>query len=287
MADILAALAAPFPPETISWRVGSTTKDKARGLALAYIDARDVQDRLNQVCGIYWQCRHSDVGGGKLACDIGIKVWHETPSSGEWIWRGDGAGETEVKTEGPTREQQIDMAQKGAFSDAFKRAGVRWGIARYLYDLDSPWVALERKGNSYVIAATELPKLRRLLGGHPMRDPLAAVNATTKAWGAAIDNKDRQIQVKETEMPGGALYEPGAEKEAEVADAKLVADAWIAAGQGRDALYIFCTALSKAEYESIKSLHVEELLPLARKKDDHIEREVQAQLRGQLEETSL
>jgi hypothetical protein len=283
--------------------VGSTTKDKTRGLALAYIDARDVQDRLNQVCGVFWQCRHSDAGGGKLACDIGIKV------GDEWLWRGDGAGETEVRAEGPTREQQIDMAQKGAFSDAFKRAGVRWGIARYLYDIESEWVAIERKGNSYGIAPSELPKLRRLLGGHPMRDPLAAVNSTTKAWGATIDNKDRQRQVrhihrgqgdvylpgnsvgghynvKETEMAGGALYEPGAEAQADVDDAKLIADARIAASQGRDALYAFCKALSKAEYGSIKDLHETELLPLARKKDDLDTRDLQARLRGQLEESS-
>jgi hypothetical protein len=262
MTDILAALAAPFPPYTISWRVGATNKEKTKGMALAYIDARDVQDRLNQVCGVFWQCRHSDAGGGKLACDIGIKVGEE------WLWRGDGAGETEVTTEGPTREQQVDMAQKGAFSDAFKRAGVRWGIARYLYEIDSPWVAIERKGNSYVIAVDELPKIRRLLGGHPMRDP-----------------HTRTPRATETEMPGGALYEPGAETQAEVADAKLVADARIAASQGRDSLYSFCKALSKAEYESIKGLHAEELLPLARKKDDIDTRELQVRLRGQLEET--
>jgi hypothetical protein len=137
--------------------------------------------------------------------------------------------------------------------------------------LDSPWVALERKGNSYVIAASELLKLRRLLGGHPMRDPLAAVNAM------------RPRRVIETEMPGGALYEPGAETDAEVADAKLVADARIAASQGRDALYGFCKALSKAEYESIRTLHTEELVPLARKKDDLDTRDLQVRLRTQIE----
>lgn len=42
----------PFDPASISWRVGSTTKDKTKGMALAYIDARDVQDRLDAVCGV-------------------------------------------------------------------------------------------------------------------------------------------------------------------------------------------------------------------------------------------
>lgn len=145
MDDILAKLAAPFPPEIISWRVGSTTQDKKKGMALAYIDARDVQDRLNAVCGLNWQVRNPWAAGNKLACEIGIRL------NGEWIWRGDGAGDSDVE------------AEKGAFSDAFKRAAVRWGIGRYLYDMDSPWVELKPMGRSYVIADGELPKLRALL----------------------------------------------------------------------------------------------------------------------------
>jgi hypothetical protein len=145
-ADILAKLAAPFPPDVISWRVGSTTKDKAKGMALAYIDARDVQDRFNQVCGLDWQVRHPWSSGSKLACEIGVKI------GGEWIWRGDGAGDSDVE------------AEKGAFSDSFKRAAVRWGVGRYLYDIDSPWVALEAAGHSYKIAAGEYVRLRKLLG---------------------------------------------------------------------------------------------------------------------------
>ena len=34
----LEALAAPFPPDRISWRVGSTTQDKSKGMALAFIN---------------------------------------------------------------------------------------------------------------------------------------------------------------------------------------------------------------------------------------------------------
>ena len=35
----LTALSKPFPGDRISWRVGSTTADKKKGMALAYIDA--------------------------------------------------------------------------------------------------------------------------------------------------------------------------------------------------------------------------------------------------------
>lgn len=147
----LADLKRPFPPEAVHWRVGSTNKDKTRGMALAYIDARDVMDRLDEVCGIGWQSRFEEVAG-RIVCSIGLiahEAEHET-----WVWRADGAGNTDFEPE------------KGGLSDAFKRAAVQWGIGRYLYDVPAPWVAIEAFGKSYKIADSELPKLRALLAGN-------------------------------------------------------------------------------------------------------------------------
>src|SRR5690625_2037857 len=53
--ELLRKLAAPFDPARIHWRVGATTKDKSKGIALAYINARDVMRRLDQVMGLDWQ----------------------------------------------------------------------------------------------------------------------------------------------------------------------------------------------------------------------------------------
>jgi len=44
-------------------------------------------------------------------------------------------------------------------SDALKRAAVRWGVGRYLYEMKAPWVALEAAGNSYRIPEAERKKL--------------------------------------------------------------------------------------------------------------------------------
>ena len=161
----LADLKKPFPPERISWRVGSTTKDKSKGMALAYIDARDVQDRLDEVCGVDgWQCRYVPMHDKKTVCEIGVKVGWKigntlSPTTMqnvvEWIWKSDGAGDSDIE------------AEKGALSDAFKRAAVRWGVGRYLYDLESPWVALEPAGNSFKIAAHEYKRLEALLSKTP------------------------------------------------------------------------------------------------------------------------
>ena len=151
-----AALRAPFPPELISWRVGATNKDKTRGIALAYIDARDVMQRLDDVCGPEnWQCDYPHANS-KTVCRIGIRCGEE------WIWKANGAGDTDVE------------AEKGALSDAFKRAAVLWGIGQYLYDLDSPWVLLKEQGRSYVIDPSELPRLRKLLTQGEMPERVSA-----------------------------------------------------------------------------------------------------------------
>lgn len=137
------ALAAPFPPEAVSWRVGSISKrNKTKAKALAYLDARDVMNRLDAVAGpANWQCRYSHAAV-KTVCDIAIRV------DGEWVWKADGAGDTDIE------------AEKGSLSDAFKRAAVRWGIGRYLYDIPSPWVTIN---DFKQIEDGEQPKLRALL----------------------------------------------------------------------------------------------------------------------------
>ncbi len=128
--SITQQLKEPFNPGVIHWRVGATTQDKSKGIALAYIDARDAMKRLDDVCGDGWQVEYPFEG----CCRIGIKI------DGEWLWRSNGAGETNVEGE------------KGRYSDAFKRAAVLWGIGRYLYYLPNEWVALTPKGRSHVIA---------------------------------------------------------------------------------------------------------------------------------------
>ena len=120
MIDILAKLKAPFPADQISWRPGKVSKDNKKGLALAYIDARDVMDRLDEVVG-EWQDSYEEIAG-RLVCKITING----------ITRTDGAGDTAIEGE------------KGGLSDAFKRAAVKWGIGRYLYRLPAQWVELDQ-----------------------------------------------------------------------------------------------------------------------------------------------
>lgn len=114
-----------FPKEAISWRAQSMTKAGDKAMALAYIDARDVMERLDSIVGSEnWQDRY-EFAGARTICYLSINI------DGEWITKADGAGDTDVE------------AEKGAISDAFKRAAVKWGIGRYLYALSTPWVPCE------------------------------------------------------------------------------------------------------------------------------------------------
>ena len=128
----LERLSEPFHSSQIHWRVGSTNSGKTSGMALAYLDARDVMDRLDKVCGLGgWQSEQPWSDGKKLNCRIGIKI------GDEWIWKSDGAGDTAVE------------GDKGAFSDALKRAAVNWGVGRYLYQTPNFWADLTPAGRSF------------------------------------------------------------------------------------------------------------------------------------------
>lgn len=112
------------------WRVQSANQYGAT--CVAYIDARDVQDLFDEVCGPdKWQCKFSE-HKGNLFCEIGIRVSsiEDTPL---WVWKSDCGVESNVEK------------QKGEASDAFKRAAVMWGVGRFLYS--KPIVKLPVKDN--------------------------------------------------------------------------------------------------------------------------------------------
>lgn len=112
------------------WRVQSFSKNKAQGQCVAYIDARDVMNLLDEVVGSEnWQSDFKDIGGQTFA-GIGIKT------EGGWAWKWDTGSESNIEKE------------KGQASDSLKRAGVQWGIGRFLYDFPIQYVtANEIKGD--------------------------------------------------------------------------------------------------------------------------------------------
>lgn len=117
----------------VQWKVQSYSKKTAVGSFVAYIDARQAMDLLDKACGKgNWQDKYELVNG-TLFCHLGIKI------DGEWIWKTDCGTESNVEKE------------KGEVSDAFKRAAVKWGVGRFLYELPVQWVnsSEPKKDNTY------------------------------------------------------------------------------------------------------------------------------------------
>jgi hypothetical protein len=97
-----------------------------RALALAYIDCRVIQDRLDDVLGVEnWMDEYEILPEGSVMCRLRLKL------HGEWV----------TKTDVGSPSEQPDQGDrlKAAFSDALKRAAVKFGIGRYLYRLPAVW----------------------------------------------------------------------------------------------------------------------------------------------------
>jgi len=111
--DLFAALAAPFEPEEVKLRTQA-------GRQLHYVTARTVMNRLDEVLGPenWWDdfvpLEHS------VICRLTIRL-----PDGQILIKSDAGGYAGMADPGDD--------DKSGFADAFKRAAVKFGVARYLY----------------------------------------------------------------------------------------------------------------------------------------------------------
>ena len=121
------------------WRVQSTKYGKTT--CVAYIDARDCMDVLDEVCGPEnWQSIFYEENG-LLFCKVGILCSDISTQEYNWVWKSDTGSESNVEKD------------KGHVSDAFKRACVKWGIGRFLYRLPIQTLTTKQwKGKDYPYA---------------------------------------------------------------------------------------------------------------------------------------
>jgi hypothetical protein len=145
--QVAAALAAPFDPSEVKFKPAVVSGNRA--LALPYVDARVIQDRLDEVLGVCgWQDEYDVLPDGSVVCKLRCKI------DGEWVTKTDVGGPSEQPDEGDRR--------KAAFSDALKRAAVKWGVGRYLYRLSSQWVDYDQQKRQFVrpptLPASAIPK---------------------------------------------------------------------------------------------------------------------------------
>ncbi len=118
------ALSAPFNIKEVKFKPQSVKGNRA--LALAYIDCRVIQDRLDAVLGVEnWQDEYELLTDGSVLCKLQLKIGER------WI--------TKMDVGSPSDQPDGGDRLKAAFSDALKRAAVKFGIGRYLYRLPAQW----------------------------------------------------------------------------------------------------------------------------------------------------
>lgn len=107
--DAARHLRRPFTPEAIRFKVQTTMGDKGC-LLVSYIDARLVTERLNLVCPHLWHDEYEALADGLMLCRLTV----------------DGITRTDVGS---------GYKGKGLYSDAFKRAAVKFGVGQSVYAL--------------------------------------------------------------------------------------------------------------------------------------------------------
>jgi len=142
--EISKKLKAYFPENELEWRVqqsGMTKNGEPYAMVLCYVQARAIENRLDEVVGFEnWQ-NEIRVEGDNIIAKLGVRI------NGEWIWKENGASQTEIE------------AFKGGISGAIKRvASSGFGIGRYLYELDTTFAectTIKQKGKEWNQAKTK------------------------------------------------------------------------------------------------------------------------------------
>lgn len=150
-------LARPFDADAIRWKpqsvVGPDFKkaaktagkypDGCKAKFLAYIDARDVMNRLDTVLGVEcWADSYTVLTQTPwtVECTLTVTV------DGEAIAKTDVGYCNDPKNDTPDKEPA-----KAAYSDALKRTAVKFGVGRFLYDMpDTGWIAVDKYGKPTV-----------------------------------------------------------------------------------------------------------------------------------------
>jgi hypothetical protein len=179
--SILPSLSEKMP---YKWRVQSFSKNKAEATCVAYIDSRDVMDRLDKVCIYGWERSHSEIKGNIYAVVTIIMP------DGSRISRMDCGTESSTEKE------------KGESSDSFKRAAVNWGVGRFLYDLEIKRLPANAKKESnnwpYVVDGNgkqvwDLTKHINSMSGNAPRQPAAQKQQTVPSNMTISDEQFKEL----------------------------------------------------------------------------------------------
>ena len=189
--DILKELAKPFPASSISIKIQTKPNEKGNALCVAYIDARDVMNRLDEVVGGEWSDVYTKAPSGGLECALTIC----------------GVTRRDVGDDQNDNEQE-----KAGYSDAFKRAAVKFGIGRFLYSMPKMYGAVKQVGKNSYLADGEEKRLQGILQ--------AALN------GKALPPSEERTRVVSESKPAAKQAEKPEGKKSDITD-----DMWKKFGQ--------------------------------------------------------
>lgn len=127
--DLFTALAAPFEQ-------GELKNRSQGGRTLHYITARTVMNRLDAVLGPEnWWDEFSSISDNSILCKLTIRL-----PDGSTLTKADAGGCAGMADSGDD--------DKSSYSDALKRAAVKFGVARYLYGDGVPSFVMARAPES-------------------------------------------------------------------------------------------------------------------------------------------
>jgi len=142
--EIIKRLHEPFIFRDVEWKIQYTNQEKTSGFAVAYLNSRAIQSRLDEVVGATnWKNTYTPWRDNAQIC--GLSIYDNERN--EWVTKYDGAENTDIEP------------VKGGLSDSFKRASCMWGIGRYLYEIGGVWVDVVQRGKSLVIKDDQYSKL--------------------------------------------------------------------------------------------------------------------------------
>ena len=187
---IALALASPFELPEVKFKPQAVSGNRA--LAVPFVDARVIQDRLDDVLGVMgWQDSYECLPDGAVVCRLRIRV------GAEWITKEDVGGQSEQPDEGDRR--------KAAFSDALKRAAVKFGVGRYLYRLKPQWVDYDPQKRQIVRPpALPLPQSAEKKAPATLKMPKA--KAEKPATGAELH---KRLSEKDAQLAKDGVCQPG------------------------------------------------------------------------------
>lgn len=138
-------LRAPFKPEDISWKPQTVDYKSKTALAVAYADPRAYVDRLNEVFGVGgWTDYYAFIATPFNKFIKGKAAWKEKPATEDKEIAGNkvivvcnltaSAHGINISSTGDS-DASDDNAATSAEAQAFKRAAMKLGVGRYLYEL--------------------------------------------------------------------------------------------------------------------------------------------------------